>query len=203
MFEWLPWALDQLGNAGDQERAEKLRKRGEQRDDNAIRRRVRDAQLAGIHPLAALGFSAGGGSSPVPFIPTDSGSDYFRKDPNADLQREYMESQIAVLRSEAKRNEVMAAKEASDAARSAQVAGQVRMTPALPLMGKVKEFFTGDSTKAQVWQDEYGDLGENVFGTARLVHDVGSALAQSFSDMLVSMYGKLPPVSARQLGSGR
>lgn len=208
MFEWLPWALDQLGNAGDQERAEKLRKRGEERDDNAIRRRVRDAKLAGIHPLAALGFS-GAGASPVPFIPTDSGSDYFRRDPNEDLHRAHLEAQIGVLQSEQKRNEIDAARAASDLARGAQSANEVRkpFNLAFPWLGEIKT--DPNLTDMQDIQNRWGEPGEWLFGGPLLARDIGQAMMEKYVALLDSMFGStrgakaLLGVSPRALAKGR
>lgn len=155
---------------------------------NAIQWKVADANKAGVHPLYALGaptmnyspVSVGGGGYGGGSI---SGQDISRAIgagmPKSGQLSAYEQAvQDLTLQGMGLDNEYKAAQ-------LARLRNEMLNKPALPeikLPGPVP-FQTGDSSKSQVVQDEYGDLIENVYGTGRLIYD-------SFTNLDKMMGGK-------------
>lgn len=159
------------------------------RDDSAIRRRVADAKAAGIHPLFAMGGSVGGSSST--FMSGGGGDD--RRSNRASSAAKVIEraagqsdsaltqAQIRSLNADAARNEALAA---SEIARAAQAANHTRPDYVMETPIGARLGVTGSRTPAQKWQDEYGDIAENIMGTGHLIEDAGKAIAERYADQL-------------------
>lgn len=166
-------ALNWLSAKNETRHQERLQREFAQ---NAIQWKVADAQKAGIHPLYALGaptmnyapqsiggMDAAGGM----------GQDISRAI-NAGMPREGQLSafdaavQELTLKKFGLENELL----------SAQIARMNQETlgkPALPavtLPSGAGRIVPGQSSKAQVVQDEYGDIVENGYGVWRLLNDV-------------------------------
>jgi len=201
---------DWFGNDPKEDEAHRANveaRHSEARDDTAIRRRVNDAQAAGIHPLFALGGSVSGGGSTAMFT-GGSGSDRRRDrissasrvaerfvmgDEDA-YRKDLAEAQLRALNADAARNEALAA---SELARAAQAANVTRPDYSMNLIGSPDFKVTGARTPAQKLQDEYGDVAENIFGTGHLVEDFGRSIAERNADFLDHFIGNVEKGASR------
>lgn len=136
---------------------------------NAVSMRVADAKKAGIHPLAALGATINT-PTPHPLIGDSAGQglkslgdmlsgrqDLERRRVEADIRRTNAETDLTRARS---RTIISGAR---TEARNPRMPGSPDRTYWTPF-GRIRAH--PDQTPAQYWQDEFGDISENVAGTA-------------------------------------
>lgn len=182
-----------------QSEAEKQRVWNERMADTEIQRRVRDAQLAGIHPLFALGGSAGA-SAPINLdFGADSGGreiaeagGQFVRDLRG-TEEEERQARIAVLRSEAERNDAVAESTRMSAAARAVQTANASQDSTVNSVGHSYGFeapmvHQKGKMKAQQIQDLYGDLAENVEGSIMYIRDKGKQIAEDYRDELSSVF---------------
>lgn len=168
-----------------------------------IRWKVEDAKAAGIHPLYAMGAPASSfspsfvGSTGVAGGLADAGQDIGRAidagrtgSERADAYSKTVQDlQLTRLGLE---NELLAAQirkvnqaghppsrpaidgavipdPGPNTARGADVSGQT-----LPVAGI--EFKTQPWATAEEWERQYGDIGQNIYGTGKMLYDLGAAL---------------------------
>lgn len=145
-----------------------------------IQWKVRDAQMAGIHPVFALGAQT---NMPAP-INTDFGPSQALAQHGGEvgdrIARQRAQAQADALTraqvAESQSRTALNMQEVSERARAAQSptysGGKVPGTKQLVLPPKVP-FRTSPTTSAQTVQDEYGDIVEAVYGIGRLLYDMG------------------------------
>lgn len=170
--------------------AESKKNRAAQREamQKGIQWKVRDAELAGIHPVFALGAST---NMPAP-IQTDFGG-YERAARGLQDTASGMFDRASQMRAQGQAEALMNAQmeesrsrtalnlvEASEAFRATQSqrGADMRHGPDQMEFGDSK-WKTSHSPTAQTVQDEYGDFIEWLYGAARLVYDGGQNLGRS------------------------
>lgn len=194
-----------------QSEAEKQRSWNERMAESEIQRRVRDAQLAGIHPLFALGGSAGG-SAPISLDFSGDGGGREIGEAAGQLVRdlrgteeEERQARIAVLRSEAERNDAVAESTRMSAAARAVQTANASQDSVVDSVGHLYGFdapvvHQKGKMKAQQIQDLYGDLAENVEGSIMYVRDKGRQIAEEYRNQLDVMYNELGRAMRRVRG---
>lgn len=142
---------------------------------NQIQWKVADAKKAGIHPLYALG------APTMSYSPTSVGGAEAMPDMGQDISRALgagmpKEGQITAfdaavqdltLKKFGLENELLA----SQIARNKAELFSKPSVPPVTLPGGLGRLIPGQSSTAQVVQDQYGDIVENVYGVGRLLND--------------------------------
>lgn len=181
-LDFLSLAAPVLGVAGDlygQHQANKESERNREAQLAALQHgvswRVKDAQMAGIHPLFALGAQV---NQPAP-IQTDFGG-YSRAGDRAGelvdraarmrhdaMAQQLIAAQIAEINSRAALNteELLRLRRAQQGAGRLDAEARNLVFP--PSVG----FQTSPTSSAQRVQDEYGDVVEAIYGIGRLLYD--------------------------------
>lgn len=147
-----------------------------QRDalQKGIQWKVKDAEMAGIHPVFALGAST---NMPAPintdFGPSQALGDHFSQIGDRIARQRAQAQADALTKAQVQESQSRTAlnmQEVSDRARAAQDPKYSPTSSGLTLPPRVP-FQTSPTTKAQVIQDEYGDLVEALYGAGRLTYD--------------------------------
>lgn len=174
--------VNAIGNAIFGDPADKERKLQVAFAKNAIQWKTADALKAGVHPLYALGAPTtsyspvsvgGGGYSDVSSMGQDIG-----RAVGAGIPREGQLSafdsavQELTLKKFGLENELLA----SQIARMNQDTLSKPAIPSVTLPSGAGRVVPGQSSKAQVVQDEYGDIVENGYGLWRLLNDLGKGM---------------------------
>lgn len=139
-----------------------------------IRDRVEDARAAGIHPLAALGAPIAGPSGGI--VPSgDAVGDALGDLGNLFADREMEELKREALRSDIRRTDADTVRLLTDASSRSLIAGARRgaTDPSPPTVRSMGVDFQRDPTKyssADVVQQEFGEVGENIVGIPALIN---------------------------------
>nr|DAV46551.1 MAG TPA: minor capsid protein [Microviridae sp.] len=164
-----------IGGAASLWEGGKSRKLQKEAMQNGIQWRVADAQKAGVHPLYALGAPT---FSPSPVV-TGAGDALSSMGQNVgralnagssrDTQLSAFDVQVQdlTLKKFGLENELLA----SQIARMNQETLSKPAIPAVTMPSGAGRLIPGQSSTAQVVQDQYGDVVENVYGMWRLLND--------------------------------
>lgn len=148
----------------------------EQQNAKRIQTLVKDARAAGIHPLAALGSSvAGSFATPqaayggAPITGSAAGDAVKAFGDNLQVDNEQGALQRELLKAQIRNVDASTANLLSQATSRGSFAADTNSTRLFPF-GELHDD-PGFSTAQQI-QDKYGDIAENVFGTAKMLHDI-------------------------------
>lgn len=210
----------------DRLHAQYMQEREWGRQDTEIQRRVADAQAAGIHPLFALGANVGSGGGAMTLMeepPPDYGAavkgaiEGVRGMDERTRAKEYSDAQIAVMKSEAARNDA-AAKDYNQSAlaRAAQLSNQLRSPPDVIAPrgqvgtpgvdgrtgGKIERFGTPlgylDADKRFADSEEverrWGDLAQEFYGTGLMLHEGATNIHNKYSDYMDRVLNPSTPI---------
>lgn len=174
---------------------------------NSIRWRVEDAKRAGVHPLYALGAPT---MSPSPSYVGDTSLGSSIASMGADVSRA-MEvgnssagrltnqlSQLALTRAGLE-NELLR----SQIARTNRELGPPGVQGANPLLGTVLQGSDGKPimtvhgpTPAQTAENQYGEVGGELFGISNLIYDIGRQIGRDWGTTYPKLKARFAPAPA-------